>query len=240
MSDWIKMRTDLYRHPKVLLIADDLLRADSELALFVSQNLRRDMTVTRNVMRNVTVGALVTVWGTLRHRGKRIDDALLLPGVTDSVVDDIADLPGFGAAMRKARWLLQTKRGLIFPRFFADHNVDPSAENNRERQRRFREKQRNVTVTLRNGQSRERVEKEKENKNPPFIPPSVDDVRAYCQERNNTVDAQRFVDYYGSNGWIVGRTKMKDWQAAVRTWEKNTQTGLFANGKPTRTIHRCK
>ena len=53
--------------------------------------------------------------------------------------------------------------------------------------------------------------------------PSVDDVRAYCLSRNNTVDAQRFVDYYEANGWMVGRNKMKDWQAAVRNWEKRGQ-----------------
>ena len=53
-----------------------------------------------------------------------------------------------------------------------------------------------------------------------FVPPSVDEVRDYCQERGNSVDPQRFVDYYSSNGWMVGRTKMKDWKAAVRNWEQ--------------------
>lgn len=56
-----------------------------------------------------------------------------------------------------------------------------------------------------------------------FIPPTVEEVRAYCQERGNKVDPQTFVDYYKSNGWMVGRNKMKDWKAAVRsTWEKNS------------------
>lgn len=54
-----------------------------------------------------------------------------------------------------------------------------------------------------------------------FVPPSVDEVRDYCLERGNSVDPQRFVDYYSSNGWMVGKTKMKDWKAAVRTWERN-------------------
>jgi hypothetical protein len=53
-----------------------------------------------------------------------------------------------------------------------------------------------------------------------FTPPTVDEVRAYCKERGNGVDPQRFVDYYSSNGWMVGKTKMKDWKAAVRTWEQ--------------------
>ena len=52
-----------------------------------------------------------------------------------------------------------------------------------------------------------------------FSPPSFDDVKAYCQERGNGVDPQAFVDWYTSNGWKVGKNPMKDWKAAVRTWE---------------------
>jgi len=55
-----------------------------------------------------------------------------------------------------------------------------------------------------------------------FTPPTVEMVAEYCRERNNGVDAQRFVDYYSANGWKVGgRSAMKDWKAAVRTWEGN-------------------
>jgi hypothetical protein len=57
-----------------------------------------------------------------------------------------------------------------------------------------------------------------------FKSPGVDEVRAYCEERKNLVDPQRFVDYYDSNGWKVGKNPMKDWKAAVRTWERNTLT----------------
>ncbi|MBQ9460251.1 MAG: phage replisome organizer N-terminal domain-containing protein [Oscillospiraceae bacterium] len=54
-----------------------------------------------------------------------------------------------------------------------------------------------------------------------FSPPSVDDVRAYCLERKNTIDAERFVDYYAQQGWkLANGNPMKDWRAAVRTWEK--------------------
>lgn len=63
----------------------------------------------------------------------------------------------------------------------------------------------------------------KEPKEPPkrFRPPTVDEVEAYCLERNNRVNAERFVDYYTSNGWKVGKNPMKDWKAAVRSWEKH-------------------
>lgn len=52
-----------------------------------------------------------------------------------------------------------------------------------------------------------------------FAPPTVDEVRAYCQERGNNIDPQRFVDFYESKGWFVGKNKMKSWEAAVRNWE---------------------
>lgn len=52
-----------------------------------------------------------------------------------------------------------------------------------------------------------------------FTPPSLEEVQAYCQERDNNVDPQRFIDFYESKGWLVGKNKMKSWEAAVRTWE---------------------
>lgn len=62
----------------------------------------------------------------------------------------------------------------------------------------------------------------KENyKRKKFSPPAVDDVAAYCQERRNGINAQHFVDYYASRNWMLGKVKMSDWRAAVRTWERN-------------------
>ena len=55
-----------------------------------------------------------------------------------------------------------------------------------------------------------------------FVKPTIEEVSDYCDERNNDVDAEKFYDYYSSNGWKVGKNSMKDWKASVRTWEKNT------------------
>ena len=60
---------------------------------------------------------------------------------------------------------------------------------------------------------------------PRFAPPALDDVKAYCIERKNTVDPEHWYSYYEANGWMVGRNKMKDWKASVRTWEKNGYSG---------------
>ena len=55
-----------------------------------------------------------------------------------------------------------------------------------------------------------------------FKIPTLDEVKSYCQERNNGVDAERFIDFYASKGWKVGNQPMKDWRAAVRTWERSS------------------
>lgn len=63
-----------------------------------------------------------------------------------------------------------------------------------------------------------------------FKKPSLEDVFSYCKERNNQVNAEQFIDHYESNGWRVGKNPMKNWKAAVRTWERSS-TGANANGK---------
>ena len=62
-----------------------------------------------------------------------------------------------------------------------------------------------------------------------FKPPTVDEVKAYCRERNNSIDAEAFVSFYESKGWMIGKNKMKDWKAAVRTWEQKDKQ----SSKPT-------
>ena len=59
------------------------------------------------------------------------------------------------------------------------------------------------------------------NKGTRFTPPSVDEVNDYCDQRNNSVDPETFIDFYQAKGWMVGKNKMKDWKACVRTWETN-------------------
>ena len=68
-----------------------------------------------------------------------------------------------------------------------------------------------------------------------FEKPTLSEIKAYCIERNNNVDAQHFFDHYESNGWKVGKNSMKNWQAAVRTWEKNSYTNTTKQTKKTNT-----
>ena len=57
-----------------------------------------------------------------------------------------------------------------------------------------------------------------------FRPPQIFEIENYCKERDNGIDASRFYNFYESKGWMVGKNKMKDWKAAVRTWEKEDKS----------------
>jgi len=64
------------------------------------------------------------------------------------------------------------------------------------------------------------------------IPPDFESVKAYCEQRHNTINAQKFIDHYSARGWMIGKNKMKDWQAAIRTWEENEKENPIEKTKP--------
>jgi hypothetical protein len=66
-----------------------------------------------------------------------------------------------------------------------------------------------------------------------FVPPSIEEVKEYCKQRNNNVNAEQFIDFYESKGWMVGKNKMKDWKAAIRTWEKRDSQLSVSKSKTT-------
>ena len=71
-----------------------------------------------------------------------------------------------------------------------------------------------------------------------FSPPTVEEVREYCTERGNNVDPEVFVDFYESKGWMIGKSKMKDWKAAVRTWERSGNSNGRKGGAVKVSVHR--
>lgn len=108
-------------------------------------------------------------------------------------------------------------------------DVDTIRAQTRERVRRHREKKRAVTL---GNASKRHIDKETDinintdiNTNTKiktkgrFAPPSVKQVREYCQQRNNGINPDDFINHYEANGWMRGKTKIKDWKACVRTWE---------------------
>lgn len=82
--------------------------------------------------------------------------------------------------------------------------------------------------------------KNKVSKSNKFEIPNVDEINIYCSERKNKVDANVFFDFYESKGWLVGKTKMKDWKAAVRTWEKNSNNTKDTGRKITKDLTNFK
>lgn len=81
----------------------------------------------------------------------------------------------------------------------------------------------NVNVNA-NGNVNGNVNEEKKDKRERFVPPTVEEVEAYCLERNNGIDAEAFVAFYDSKGWKVGKDPMKNWKSAVITWEKKRKS----------------
>lgn len=217
-GDWIKMRTDLYRDPKIIVMADLLLNQGSGLARYVSQNTQRDCNVTRNVMRNAVVGALVSVWGVARHQGKRRGDDLVILSVTSAVVDDIADMPGLGDAMAEAGWLEETTEGIVFPRFFEENNKDPGEyqrEKNRERQKRYREKHVTESNVTRNVTDNVTVTPREEKRREEYISPPTPSKQTEApsgrpsQEGEGESDSDRLKEIFHERGVSTGESILR-------------------------------
>ena len=135
--------------------------------------------------------------------------------------------------------------------------LEQAKEKNRQRVAAHREKQKllagcndysNVTVTPCNDadidtdsdKDKEEDKDPKDNKGTRsrFVPPTVDEVRAYCIERKNGINAEQFIDYYTARGWMIGKNKMKDWKASVRTWERNGFSNTNAGAENTNSADR--
>lgn len=84
-----------------------------------------------------------------------------------------------------------------------------------------------VNVNVNDKKKDTNVSKEKASR---FSPPTTDEVKIYCQEHGYEVDADRFVDFYSSKDWFVGKNKMKDWKAAVRNWARSQRQELTTKG----------
>lgn len=217
---WIKITTDIFDDEKILLIES---LPDSY--------------------------AIITVWFKLLClAGKQNNSGVFMMGqiaYTDKMLATIFRMKEATVTMALKTFesfgMIEIIDGVItIPNWEKHQSLDKfelAKEKTRQRVARHREKQKllaecnadgNVTVTQSNAN---RIEEDKdkeedkdnsiETKRKRFVPPTIEEVQAYCYERNNGVDAERFIDYYTSNGWQVGKNKMKDWKAAVRTWERN-------------------
>lgn len=122
-------------------------------------------------------------------------------------------------------------------------NATPLQQNATILQRRVRDRVRDREEIEIESEIESELESEKsksqsksQSKSTRFARPSLQDVTDYCNERNNNVDPSKFCDYYESNGWKVGKNPMKDWKAAVRTWEQNGYSKKQGGNKQFRTL----
>lgn len=117
--------------------------------------------------------------------------------------------------------LAATESRALADKLFFKRALDAAAERAGQGGRcRMTAKGREVYLADGETEETEQASSRRKKKNRPFIPPTVEQVMAYCLERGKSIDAEEFVDHYTANGWMAGRVKMKDWKAAVRTWER--------------------
>jgi hypothetical protein len=181
-GDWIKMRVWIARDPKVIAMTDHLA-TDREFMDWLTDPVRRRCQgscyehITRNVTRCVTVTGLLQVWGVANEVGRIDGDDLILRHTTIDRIDEIADVPCFGAAMRLVGWAaeeLDAKGNpqIRFPNFLTN-NVPTEDRQKRaaaDRQRRYRQRHSNVTRNVTKSRQRREEKKREENTSP--LPPS--------------------------------------------------------------------
>lgn len=180
----------------------------------------------------------VIIYLKMQLKAMKEDGMIHFKGVEENIVDELAldldeepDNVRVTLAYLLSCGLAETSDSLNLFLPYAVANVGSEGAS-AQRVREFRERkalQCNAPVTqvkqISNGdieiEKEKEIDTEKKKSASRFTPPTIEEVRAYCTERGNSVDADRFHSYYTSNGWKVGKNSMKDWRAAVRTWEKD-------------------
>ena len=170
------------------------------------------------VDRDLEFGKLVRLWGWFDKNS--VDGHV--DGVVSTDVDQLVDMEGFCEALKSVGWLEYDDDAEIvsLPNFDV-HNGE-TAKQRASRNKRQAKWRGNVDANVDKGASTKtstREEKRSEYNNRGFAPPSVEEVREYCKSRNNGIDPEQFVAFYGSKGWMIGKNKMKDWKQAIITWE---------------------
>ena len=229
---WIKITTDIFDDEKVLLIesmpsADSIIVIWFKLLTFAGKQNNNGVFMMSNRIA-YTDEMLASIFRRDVNTVRLALNAFVQFGMIE-IVDDVITIPNWNK-----------------------HQTLDSYEKKKERDRLYQAERRaaqraliaessdkSSDIAISDKDIEEDIDKEKEinnrGKTKRFTPPTLDDVKAYCAERKNSVDAERWFNYYTANGWMVGKNKMKDWKAAVRTWEKNgysnNQTTTTINGK---------
>ena len=205
-GDWIPIRINLHQDPDVI-----------KLARLMGPKVRAEE----------AAGYLLAFWG---WASNATDDGVI-SGVTLEDVEAVLHMPNFLGYLQRIGWLeyIEGVHGsqIVIPNW--DHWLSESAKKRlkksqmqRVRREAVLKPKRGVKMASTEEKRRVHTKESKPKKTAKrFTPPTVADVCVYCKSRKNHVDPEAFVDHYTSNGWKVGgKSPMKDWKAAVRTWER--------------------
>lgn len=219
---WIKIVTDIFDDEKILLI-ETLPAADSIIVIWfkllcLAGKQNNSGVFILNGRIPYTDKMLASIFRREESVIRLSLDTFAQFGMIE-IVDNIITIPNWG----KHQSLDQLENRKTFMRHYM--------QDYREKQKAIAECKPNSKPNSKpNVNCAEEDKNKKENKKdigadkPParktFEPPLLEEITAYCSERKNNVNPERFYDFYSSKGWMVGKNKMKDWKACVRTWEK--------------------
>jgi hypothetical protein len=264
-GDWIKMRVNLVTHPKVLAIAEHLAYNDayqdwSTLSGFApsiggsDEESLRDYQDSLRVTRYVTVCALLRFWGYANEHAR--DEFISTLRISD--LDEIVQVPGFGAALEAIGWVEYDKerRGVSLPNFneynTSGNERSASAKTAAQRQKEYRDRNKSLqnSDVTRDVTSNRREEKNREEKNIEIVESAPQDKPAKQAKRRSQIPD----DFYPNEAGVVAIEKtnlsmaveltsftnhhkskgslMADWQAAWRLWVSNGVKYAAAKGKP--------
>lgn len=212
---WIKITTDIFDDEKILLI-ESMPDADAIIVIWFKLLVLAGRTNNCGVL---------TINDTMPYNDEMLATIFRRPIATVRLALNVFEQFGMIEIVNDT---------ISIPKWEKHQNadgMDKIREQTRLRVAKHREKQRllesnatcNVTVTECNATDKDKEkdkDKDEEEKRGRFAPPTLSDVQAYIEEKGYHIDAESFINFYESKGWMVGKNKMKDWKASVRTWEK--------------------
>ena len=159
------------------------------------------------------------------EKGHLIDAVVMYAAEKDEWIDQL-ETSGEKIAFRFMRGQVDRNKAISKARSRARTGENDSSDNKTEQNgtNENKEEQNGTKVPKEIKKEKEKEKNKDKEVIRKFTPPTVDEVALYCSERHNHVNAGKFVDYYSSNGWKVGKNPMKDWKACVRTWERSEFT----------------
>jgi hypothetical protein len=210
-TDWLKVEVNTPDKPEVFALAARMKWDDLDLA----------------------VGKLIRLWRWFDQHTQNGD----APGVTAFMLDHICNAPGFAEALMSVGWLQLTPQGAFLPNF--DLHNGKTAKQRALTARRMQalrthrnngdgsgvtlfenSDDANVTVASTSKVKNKTLSIEGESKVKGFIRPTLEEISREVASRGNKIDPEQFFNFYESKGWKVGNQSMKNWRAAIATWEK--------------------